>query len=173
LVLSDLDRSIEALLYVADNPLSTEELAQILSVDNTQVEASLIRLCGALEEHGIRLQRSGNQVQLVTAPQTSAVVENYLGLDATNKLSPAALETLAIIAYKQPITRAQIEGLRGVNCEGSLHSLASRALIASVGRLEQAGRPVLYATTFEFLQYLGLTSLSELPPLPDAVFSAL
>jgi segregation and condensation protein B len=100
-------------------------------------------------------------------------VEAYLGLDTSNKLSPAALETLAIIAYKQPITRAQIESLRGVNCEGSLHSLASRALIASSGRLEQAGRPVLYATTPDFLQYLGLTSLSELPPLPEVVIPSL
>lgn len=173
MALTDLERNIEALLYVADSPLSLADLAQLLAVDTYSVEESLMQLSSALEEHGLCLQRSGSHVQLTTAPQTSKVVENYLCLDVTSKLSPAALETLAIIAYRQPITRAHIEALRGVNCEGSLHSLASRALIASVGRLEQAGRPVLYATTLEFLQYLGLTSLAELPPLPDAVIPTL
>lgn len=173
MALTHLERNIEALLYVADSPLSLADLAQILAVDTCSIEESLMLLGSALEDHGLCLQRSGNQVQLTTAPQTSKVVENYLGIDATSKLSPAALETLAIIAYKQPITRAQIEALRGVNCEGSLHSLASRSLVTSVGRLEQAGRPVLYATTLEFLQYLGLTSLAELPPLPDAVIPTL
>lgn len=169
MALSDLERSIEALLYVADSPLSLGDLTQLLAVDTSSVEEALLLLGAALDEHGLRLQRSGDRVQLTTAPHMSKVVENYLGMDATSRLSPAALETLAIIAYKQPITRAQIESLRGVNCEGSLHTLASRALIAAVGRLEQVGRPVLYATTLEFLQYLGLTSLAELPPLPDAV----
>jgi segregation and condensation protein B len=169
LALTDLECSIEALLFVADTPLSTDDFCQILGVDTPSIEEALLLLAAALDEHGLRLQRSGNLVQLTTAPKTSKVVEQYLGLDTISKLSPAALETLAIIAYKQPITRAQIESLRGVNCEGSLHSLASRALIAAVGRLEQAGRPVLYATTPEFLQYLGITSLIELPQLPEAL----
>ncbi|MCE5259829.1 MAG: SMC-Scp complex subunit ScpB [Chloroflexi bacterium] len=169
MVLSDLGRTIEALLYVADSPLNEQDLAQLLETDVASIQNALRQLEQALMEHGLRLQRSGNRVQLTTAPDTSKVIERYLGVEENSKLSPAALETLAIIAYKQPITRAQIEALRGVNCEGALHSLITRSLVAAVGRLEQVGRPVLYATTSEFLQYLGINALSELPELPAAV----
>lgn len=170
--LSDLERNIEALLYVADEPMTIPELTRLLNTEEPAIRDALERLDLALAEHGLRMQRSINGIQLTTAPECSKVIECYLGVDSSLKLSQAALETLAIVAYRQPITRAQIEAVRGVNCEGALHSLISRSLVAAVGRLDQVGRPVLYATTPELLQYLGVNSLAELPPLPDA-FAAL
>jgi len=159
---------LESLLFVADAPASISQLASVLGVSPAQVEMALAELNGALSERGIRLQRNGARVQLVTAPEAASVVERFLGLESQSRLSPAALETLAIIAYKQPVTRVEIEAIRGVNCDGVLRSLLSKGLIEEVGRLERAGRPVLYGTTFEFMQRFGLSSLSELPPLNQA-----
>ena len=105
---------------------------------------------------------------MVTAPEFAPYVERFLGLQYSGKLSAAALETLAIIAYQQPMTRPKIEAIRGVNCQGVLRSLIARGLIEAADRLESAGRPVVYATTFEFLQYFGLENLTELPTLEDA-----
>jgi len=104
-------------------------------------------------------------VQFVTAPEAAPYVERFLNLDLSSRLSTAALETLALIAYQQPIARMQIEAIRGVNCDGVLRTLLSRGLVAPQGRLDQAGRPIVYGTTFEFLQYFGLSDLSELPAL--------
>ncbi|MHA1572719.1 MAG: SMC-Scp complex subunit ScpB, partial [Alphaproteobacteria bacterium] len=116
---------------------------------------------------GLHVTRVGTRVQLVTMPDAAPVVERFLGISRSGKLSGAALETLAIIAYRQPITRAQIEAIRGVNSDGVIRTLQAKALVAPVGRLEQAGRPILLGTTFEFLQYFGIQSLDELPSLPE------
>ncbi|MDW8071163.1 MAG: SMC-Scp complex subunit ScpB, partial [Anaerolineae bacterium] len=116
---------------------------------------------------GVRVQRHGEQLQLVTAPGAARYVERLLGLSGGGSLSPAALETLAIIAYKQPITRPEIEAVRGVNSDSVLRTLLSKGLIQEVGRLETVGRPVLFGTTLEFLQYFGLSGLDELPPLEE------
>jgi segregation and condensation protein B len=116
-------------------------------------------------KRGLRLQRKGNRVQLVSAPQAAPYIERFLGLSLSGKLSVAALETLAIIAYKQPVTRPQIEAIRGVSSDGVLRTLISKGLIEEVGRLETVGHPVLFGTTFEFLQYFGLDSLDGLPSL--------
>lgn len=161
----DLLSRIEALLFVADEPVSIHELAQVLDTSESAVEEALQQLSTYYKSRGLRLQRTDRQVQLVTAPEAAPDVERFLGLDSRTRLSTAALETLALIAYQQPVTRAQIEALRGVNCDGVLRTLLSHGLIAPVGRLEQAGRPILYGTTFAFLQYFGLTDLSELPSL--------
>jgi len=110
---------------------------------------------------------------LVSAPEAAPYVERFLGLSLSGKLSAAALETLAIIAYKQPITRPQIEAIRGVNSDGALRTLMSKGLIEEVGRLDSVGHPILFGTTFEFLQYFGLSSLSELPPLEIQSISSL
>nr|MBC7244477.1 SMC-Scp complex subunit ScpB [Chloroflexota bacterium] len=163
----DLPARIEALLFVADEPVGIRELAQVLEASESAVEAALQQLVAHYQERGLRLQRTDRQVQFVTAPEVAPDVERFLGLDSRTKLSPAALETLALIAYRQPVTRAQIEAVRGVNCDGVLRTLLSHGLIAAVGRLEQAGRPILYGTTFAFLQYFGLTDLSELPALGE------
>ncbi|MGC8787451.1 MAG: SMC-Scp complex subunit ScpB [Anaerolineae bacterium] len=161
----DLTSRIEALLFVADEPVNIRELARVLEVAESEVETALQQLSAQYKGRGLRLQRTDRQVQFVTAPEAASDVERFLGLDNRTRLSAAALETLALIAYRQPITRAQIEAIRGVNCDGVLRTLLSHGLIAAVGRLEQAGRPILYGTTFEFLQYFGLTDLSELPSL--------
>jgi segregation and condensation protein B len=102
---------------------------------------------------------------LVSAPESAPYIERFLGLSLSGKLSAAALETLAIIAYKQPVTRPQIEAIRGVSSDGVLRTLISKGLIEEVGRLETVGHPVLFGTTFEFLQYFGLSALSDLPAL--------
>ncbi len=159
---------VESLLFVAAEPMPVVRLAQILGVSQEAVEIALADLGVACKSggRGIRLQRKGDRVQLTTAPEAAPYVEQFLGLDVSSKLSPAALETLSVIAYKQPLTRADIEAVRGVNCDGVLRTLLARELIEPVGRLEQPGRPFLYGTTERFLQYLGLESLADLPPLP-------
>jgi segregation and condensation protein B len=138
-----------------------------LQVDESQVETALQLLAEQYLARGLRLQRQNDLVQLVTAPQAAADVERFLGLDSSSRLSTAALEALALIAYRQPITRVQVEAIRGVNCDGVLRTLLARGLVTPQGRLEQAGRPIVYGTTFEFLQSFGLSSLSELPALED------
>ena len=163
-----IERLIEALLFVADGPVAIEHLAAVLRVDADKVETSLDILGQTLAERGLRLVRERAHAQLVSAPDAAPYVQEFLGLDSAGKLSPAALETLAIIAYRKPITRAQVEAIRGVNSDAVIRSLLAKSLITPVGRLEQAGRPVLYATTFEFLQYFGLGSPEELPRLAEA-----
>ena len=129
------------------------------------MEEALQRLDRLLTTRGIRLQRRGLQVQLVSAPEATSYIQAFLGLELTGRLTQPALETLAIIAYRQPVTRAALEAIRGVSCDGVLRTLVSRGVAEEVGRLDQAGRPILYGTTFEFLQYFGLRSLDDLPPL--------
>ena len=161
----DLSAKIEALLFVASEPASVEQLAQVLHASADEVEEALEGLVARYQQRGMRVQRVQQQVQFVTAPEAAADVQHFLGLDASTRLSTAALEALALVAYRQPITRAQVEATRGVNCDGVLRTLLAHGLIAAVGRLEQAGRPIVYGTTFQFLQYFGLTALSQLPSL--------
>ena len=161
------DCLLEALLFVADGPIALEDLAQAMECDLGGVEEAIAELTSALAQRGLGIARSGSAVQMVTSSEASAAIERLLGAGGHARLSLAALETLAVIAYRQPITRAQIEAIRGVNSDGVLRTLLARSLIAPAGRLEQAGRPILFGTTFEFLQYLGLRSLDELPRLPD------
>ncbi|MBN1660600.1 MAG: SMC-Scp complex subunit ScpB [Anaerolineae bacterium] len=160
-----LEACIEGLLFVAGEPVPVERLASILDVNSDQVEAALGALARLYETRGLRIQRHGRRVQIVTAPEMADLVRALLGLDLSGKLSPAALETLAIIAYQQPVTRAQVEAVRGVNSDTVIRTLVNRGLVEEQGRLEQPGRPILYGTTFEFLQQFGLSSLDQLPPL--------
>jgi segregation and condensation protein B len=158
---------LESLLFVADEPVAVSQLAKVLEVGVKSIEEALEGLRAEYSQRGLRIQRKGERVQIVTDPEAAPYIERFLGLQLSGKLSTAALETLAIIAYQQPITRAQIEAVRGVNCDGVLRTLTRKGLIEEIGRLEQAGRPILYGTTFEFLQYFGLQDLAELPPLED------
>jgi segregation and condensation protein B len=158
---------LESLLFVADEPVAVSQLAKVLEVNPKSIEEALNRLGAEYGQRGLRIQRKGERVQMVTAPEAASHIERFLGLRLSGKLSTAALETLAIIAYQQPITRAQIEAVRGVNCDGVLRTLTRKGLVEEIGRLEQAGRPILYGITFEFLQYFGLRDLAELPPLED------
>lgn len=165
--LNQLKVLIEAMVLVSDGPVPLDVLAKALEVDLAQVQEAVSALEQDYAGRGIRLQRLRERVQWVTAPETADQIQKFLGLDVTARLSPAALETLAIIAYRQPVTRPQVEAIRGVNCDGVMHNLMARGLIEEIGRLETVGHPIEYATTFEFLQYFGYSNLDQLPPLPD------
>jgi segregation and condensation protein B len=158
------ESALEALLFVAERPLARREIAAIAGVDRATVDARLGDLEVALASRGIRLVASGDRVELATAPEAGALVARYVGADAV-RLSPAALETLAIIAYRQPVTKAAVERIRGVDSDYSVRALLHRRLIVELGRAEAPGRPFLYGTGFEFLERFGLTTLDELPPL--------
>jgi segregation and condensation protein B len=157
--------AIESLLFVSGRPLERAELRKLLDIDEGSLMLSLQTLEHDLERHGrgIRLQRLGEQVQLVTAPQNARYVAALLGLPMSAKLTTATMETLAVITYRQPVTRAQIEAVRGVNSDRALASLIQHGLVAEVGRAQTVGRPTLFATTSDFLQQFGLTKLEELP----------
>ena len=161
-----IDLLLEALLFVAEGPLGIDDLARALECREDEAEEGLAALAERLAGRGVRLARNGRRVQLVSAPEAAAAVERLLGQEAAGRLSSAALETLAVIAYRQPITRAQVEAIRGVNSDGVIRTLQSRGLIAPQGRLEQAGRPEVLGTTIDFLIYFGLSSLADLPDLP-------
>jgi segregation and condensation protein B len=169
----DLKTLVEAFILVSDGPVSFETLAQAMEQDVVTIDFVVAELEGDYATRGIRLQKMRDRVQFVSAPEVSEYVQKYLGLDTAPRLSPAGLETLAIIAYRQPITRPQIEAIRGVNCDGVVHTLLARNLVEPVGELDTVGHPTLYGTTFDFLQYFGLTSLEQLPPLPDNMMPVL
>ncbi len=156
---------IEAMLFVSAEPVPVAQLSQALDVTASVVERGLKELEETLSTRGLRLQRNAGRVQLTTAPELAELVELFLGLEATTHLSRAALETLAIIAYQQPCTRPQVDSIRGVNSDGMMKSLLSKGLVQESGRTDGPGRPILYATTPEFLQHFGLGSITELPPL--------
>lgn len=156
---------LEALLFIAGEPVTVAQLVQALELPADAVEAALEALAAGCAGRGIRVQRHGDHVQLVSAPEAAAVIERFLGVQPQAKLSAAALETLAIIAYRQPITRAQVDALRGVDSSGVIRALLGRDLIAETGRLDTVGRPILYATTDEFLRQFGLGQLADLPPI--------
>ena len=156
---------LEAMLFVAAEPVPTAQLAEALDVAASVVERGLNELDASLSSRGLRLQRHAGRVQLTTAPELAELLERFLGLEATSHLSRAALETLAIIAYQQPVTRPQIDSIRGVNSDIMMKSLLSKGLILESGRADGPGRPILYSTTPEFLQHFGLNSILEMPPL--------
>lgn len=158
---------IESLLFIAGEPVTVAQLARALELPADAIEVGLERLSVACAGRGIRVQRHSDRIQLVSAPEAASVVERFLGVQSQQRLSAAALEVLAIIAYRQPITRANIEAVRGVDCGGVVRALLGRELIGEVGRLETVGRPILYGTTAEFLRQFGLGGLGELPPLPE------
>ncbi|MEM7800298.1 MAG: SMC-Scp complex subunit ScpB [Chloroflexota bacterium] len=163
-----LDAQIESILFVSSGPVTVNRLARTLLTTKSKIRAALGKLETHFGSRGMRLQWTNESIQLTTAPENSEIIERFLGLEVPpTRLSQAALEVLAIIAYMQPITRPQIDEIRGVNSDGALRTLLSKGLLAEVGRLDGPGRPILYGTTSEFMQYFGLNKLTELPPLPD------
>ncbi len=160
-----LESQIEGLLFVADGPTPISQIGIALGVTPKRIRAALDNLEEEYQNRGLRLQRHKDEVQLTTAPEMSAFVETFLGLESLQRLTKSALEVLAIIAYQQPVTRPQIDTVRGVNSDSVIKRLHSRGLIAEVGRTDGPGRPILYGTTPEFMQHFGLNSLKELPPL--------
>ena len=162
---------IEALLFViGDEGLTIKQLCSLLDSEPMEVEAGLSELASQYRENaagGIMLKQLAGTYQLTTKPEMSDTIKKLVENPTSQVLSAASLEVLAIVAYKGPITRAQIEDLRGVKCERPIATLVSRALIQEAGRVEGTGRAILYETTKEFLNYFGLQSLKDLPPLPE------
>jgi len=156
----------EALLFIAERPLSSAELAELGGVPRVQAEATLAGLAEQLADdgRGLRLQQSDDAWQLVTAPEVGSRLAAYAAREEA-RLSPAALEALAVIAYRQPCTRADVDHVRGVDSDYVIRSLLHRRLIVEVGRRDTPGRPMLFGTTFTFLERFGLTSLGDLPAL--------
>jgi segregation and condensation protein B len=163
--LSALSRGLEALLLVSGESAPPDRLCHSLGCSEDDLAHALAELEGDLSDRGVRLFRGRDGVQLVSAPEHAEVVERFLRITSAIKPSPASLETLAIVAYRQPVSRPQIEEIRGVSCERVLRSLVGQGLIQEVGRSTSLGRPVLYGTTDDFLQRFGLASLAELPAL--------
>jgi len=163
--LPDLGACLEVLLFVAAGPVTVGQLAEALDRKPIEIEQALKDLAlGYAQRGALAIQWHAGKVQLTTSPQMAPLVERFLGLESTSRLSRAALEALAIIAYRQPITRPGIDAIRGVSSDGVLKSLLSKGLIQEAGRVEGPGRPILFETTSDFLQYFGLASLDELPP---------
>lgn len=160
---------LEALLFVAAEPTAPSDLARALDRKPEEIDAALTQLGEFYQRQGrgLRVQLFNGKVQLVTAPAVAPYIERFLDLDNTARLSGPALETLAVVAYRQPVTRAQVESVRGVDCAGVLRSLLQRNLITEVGRVDAPGRPILYGVTEHFMQHFGLTALEELPPLEE------
>jgi segregation and condensation protein B len=158
---------LEALLLVSPAPSTVEELARAAGVSSALAHEAI----AILEQRtgsGWVIQRHDGKVQIATAPRFARHVRRFLGLERESRLSGAALETLAIVAYQQPVTKSEIEGVRGVDCSGVLHTLLQRGLIEQVGRVPGPGNPIQYGTTPDFLLHFGLRSLADLPPLGQA-----
>jgi segregation and condensation protein B len=176
-----LEARLEALLYVSPSPVTVGHLAKTLRVSNRMVTKALENLAALYQQRGLRLQFHQSEVQITTAPELASDIERFLHLERVTRLTRAALEVLAIIAYQQPVTRPQIDSIRGVNSDSVLRTLLRHGMIEDVGRSDGPGRPILYKTTAEFLQHFGLTALQELPqidaksmgdvdgPLPDVL----
>ena len=159
---------IEAILFVAGEAVGIRDLAKALRVEEKELKETLKKIGSEYdyEQRGFMLKRFGDKVQLATRPMYSEDVLRLLQPVQQQSLSQAAMETLAVVAYKQPVTRAEVEQIRGVKCDYSLQSLAAKGLIHEVGRKDTIGRPILFGTTDEFLNHFGLGDLAELPPIP-------
>ncbi len=159
----------EALLFIAAAPLTVAELAKAADVTTEEIAAALDELTRGLQagERGLRLQSHDGRYALTSAPPAARAVARLLGLSRTERLSAAALETLAIVAYRGPVTRGEIEAIRGVDSSGVAQTLVARELIEAVGRRKGVGQPIEYAVTVGFLRHFGLASLNELPPLGE------
>lgn len=160
-----LEGQIEAILFVAGEPVGLAQLAEWLEVSTGAIDAAVAVLITHYKHRGIAVLRHEDRIQFVTSVGAAPVVRRMLGQSGASKLSNAVSEVLTIIAYRQPITRAQIEAIRGVDCSTLVRQLQIRELVVDVGRLDTVGRPVLFATTDHFLRQFGLTSLRDLPPL--------
>jgi len=156
---------VEAILFVSPEPITAAQISSLLKITPREVKNALEELESHYQGRGIRLQYHKKKIQITSAPEAAPILENMLELETTSTLSQAALEALSIVAYQQPITRPQIDSIRGVNSDGVLRTLLNKGLIDDVGRADGPGRPILYSTTTEFLKHFGLSSYEELPPL--------
>jgi segregation and condensation protein B len=171
---ADAERILEAVLFLADEPMTSASLAQVIERPRAEVEDILAELARSYDRRGSGLvvRRVAGGWRLFTHPDVAAYVERFVLSSRHSRLTKAALETLAIVAYKQPVTRHQVSSIRGVNSEGVIRALVERNLVREVGRDEGPGRAVLYGTTPEFLERLGVASLADLPPIAPLLAEA-
>lgn len=163
----NLKSRLESLLFVAEKPVSTKELAGVTGSMLSDIQSALTEIEKDYTVRGIRLVRKGEYFSFVSAPENAKDVSALLNEELRHDLSQAALETLAVVTYKQPVTRIEIEEIRGVNSDQIVRSLMIRGLIAEVGRKETVGKPILYGTTMEFIQYFGLDAEESLPKIEE------
>lgn len=163
---------IESVLFVAEGPVDLKTLARLAETTPEQVAYLLEQLAEDSRDRGVRVQRTGDRAQLVSAPEATPFIQRYLGIDENQRLSPSILVTLTVIAYKQPVTKTEVERILKKNCDYGVTMLKARGLITEVGRAEGAGRPYLYGTTFKFLEHFGLERPEDLPPLPELDLAA-
>jgi segregation and condensation protein B len=163
---------IESVLFVADGPVELRTLARLTEQTPEAISQAIEELGATSRERGVRIQRTGQSAQMVSAPETASYVQRYLGIDENQRLSPVVLVTLTVIAYKQPVTKGEVERILRKNCDYSVMVLKARDLINEVGRTEGPGRPYLYGTTFKFLEHFGLEKPEDLPPLPELEVAA-
>ena len=158
---------VESILFVSGDPVDAKEIGQLLDMDIRSVRKFMKKTMDAFhfERRGLQVIMVNDTFQLATRPEYSSYIENYIGRERMQGLSQAGLETLAIIAYRQPVAKSDMEAVRGVKCDYIVNSLVNRGLIQEVGRMDTPGRPILYGTTDLFLRSFGLAALSELPPL--------
>ena len=172
--MTDLRAVIEAVLFVAEEPVPAEELAEVLEVSREEVAARLDQLGAELRtaQRGVVLRQVAGGWRLYAIPEAKPYLERFAASERATRLSNAALETLAVVAYRQPVARGQINEIRGVDSDRALRTLARRGLIQEVGRAGGPGQAVLYGTTELFLEKLGINAVDELPPLADHVPAA-
>ncbi len=165
--LNEIPQIIEAILFVAGEPVAVSDVAQALGVGEMEVMHAVEALERAAESRGVAVRRYGDHLRMETRAEYAPYVERLLQPVQKQALSQTAMETLAVIAYRQPATKGEVEQVRGVKCDYSIQSLLSKGLIKEVGRKEALGRPILYATTDRFLEHFGISDIRELPPLPQ------
>ncbi len=163
---------IESVLFVAEGPVDLKTLAKLTETSSDQIAFCIEQLARESKGRGVRVQRTGDRAQLASAPEAAPFIQRFLGIDENQRLSPAVLVTLTIIAYKQPVTKGEVERILKKSCEYGITMLKARGLITEVGRAEGAGRPYLYGTTFKFLEHFGLERPEDLPPLPELDLAA-
>ena len=165
----DLANIIEAILYVAGEPVTQEDLVRALDRPENEVAAAIahLEMYYDIQRRGLRLKRFGGHLQLATRAEYAPYIQRLLQPVQKQSLSQAALETLAVVAYRQPVTRLDVEAVRGVKCDYSLQSLMNKNLICQLGRKETIGHPILYGTTDTFLSHFGLRALQDLPAPPE------
>ena len=164
---NEIPQILEAILFVAGEPVAVADLAQALEVSEMEIMHAVEELQRECERRGVTIHRYGDHLRMETRPEYAPYVERLLQPVQRQTLSQTAMETLAVIAYRQPVTKGEVEQVRGVKCDYSVQSLLHKGLIKEAGRKEALGRPILYATTDRFLEHFGISDIRELPPLPD------
>ena len=165
---NEIPQILEAILFVAGEPVAVADLAQALEVSEMEIMHAVEELQRECERRGVTVRRYGDHLRMETRPEYAPYVERLLQPVQRQTLSQTAMETLAVIAYRQPVTKGEVEQVRGVKCDYSVQSLLHKGLIREAGRKEALGRPILYATTDRFLEHFGISDIRELPPLPSA-----